>query len=256
VSFEQIRRAFATPCRGPSQKLLLLVLADYADDTGASIYPSQVTLAARAQLDVRSVRRYLSQFLEDGLLRIVKPALGRSPAEYFLSLDAGLLPGQAARTIRPPGETSGQQMSVDRTNGASTPDATPAHPLKNPSEPPDRSAGARATEGRTPAWNGRGEEPEQHRHERILREMTARRQTAEAPALPVPNAPRFPLPNRPDLAALENVAPVAPANPPGQTSPAKPILTDAARLEIIARRRREAAAIAAAQVKPVDTGKG
>jgi helix-turn-helix protein len=157
VSLEQIRRAFATQCKGPGQKLLLIVLADFADDAGEHIYPSQGTLADRCQLDDRTVRRFLADLLESGHIALVKSAIGRVPATYKLRLERAIRPGATPTA----GETSTHFASVDRQNHAVARAPRPTTP-QNPSEPEEKSAGTRASptgvlpaqaNGNGPDWN-------------------------------------------------------------------------------------------------------
>lgn len=51
----------------PTRKLLLLVLADYADEAW-SCFPGQATLAAETELSERSVRRQLAELEADGFI--------------------------------------------------------------------------------------------------------------------------------------------------------------------------------------------
>lgn len=59
-----------------AQKLIALKLADYASDTGNSVYPSNESLAKRAGCDERTVQRTLKAFRECGILRLVRQGGG------------------------------------------------------------------------------------------------------------------------------------------------------------------------------------
>jgi hypothetical protein len=142
VSLEQLRRAFATECRGPGQQLLLVVMADLADEAGGNVFPSQATLARRCRIDERTVRRFLVDLLADGQIRQAIPASGRAPAQYVLTLNP------VERATRPDitptvGDSPGQRSAVDRQIESLRRAPRPTIP-QNPSEPEDAGARARA----------------------------------------------------------------------------------------------------------------
>jgi hypothetical protein len=144
VSLEQLRRAFATECRGPGQQLLLVVMADLADEAGGNVFPSQATLARRCRIDERTVRRFLTDLLADGQIRQAVPASGRAPAQYVLTLN----PIERERATRPGntptvGDSPGQRSTVDRQIESVRRAPRPPIP-QNPSEPEDAGARARA----------------------------------------------------------------------------------------------------------------
>jgi DNA-binding transcriptional ArsR family regulator len=57
----------------PYDKLLLLALADEADDTGGSCYPSMRRLAERMSVHVTTVRRHLDDLEAAGLITVDRP---------------------------------------------------------------------------------------------------------------------------------------------------------------------------------------
>ena len=67
MSIQAITAAFALEGVGPSEKLLLLALANYADENGRS-YPSQKRLASDTGLSDRTIRRLLAEMADAGLL--------------------------------------------------------------------------------------------------------------------------------------------------------------------------------------------
>ena len=71
----------------PSEKVLMLALADYADDEGGSIFPSQATMAEKSSLGERTVTRLLAMFRDRGLLTEEEPATQHHPARYRMNLD-------------------------------------------------------------------------------------------------------------------------------------------------------------------------
>lgn len=63
-----------------AQKLIALKLADYASDTGNSVYPSNESLARRAGCDERTVQRTLKAFRDCGILSLVREG-GKGPKD-------------------------------------------------------------------------------------------------------------------------------------------------------------------------------
>src|SRR4051812_12180447 len=62
--------------RGGSEKLVLLALADWADDDGASLYPSMAAIARKASMSVCQARRIVRGLIDEGLLEVVANAAG------------------------------------------------------------------------------------------------------------------------------------------------------------------------------------
>lgn len=54
----------------PTEKLVLLVIADHADDSGANAYPGIARIARRASLSERQVQRILTNLMRQGILHI------------------------------------------------------------------------------------------------------------------------------------------------------------------------------------------
>lgn len=70
-------RLFRAQLGSSSRKMLAVRLADFADDNGKGIWPSVETLAQETELSVRTVQRLLADFVNEGLLIIVRKATGR-----------------------------------------------------------------------------------------------------------------------------------------------------------------------------------
>jgi hypothetical protein len=68
MSIDALGWAKRTSFGSPSRKLLMLILADYADEDW-SCFPSQVTLAKATDLGERTVRRLLGELEQEGWLR-------------------------------------------------------------------------------------------------------------------------------------------------------------------------------------------
>ena len=75
-------------CPTPTSKLVLFVLANYADEKH-SCYPSEKHLAQICQINDRSIRRNLTLLQDAGLLTI-KHRLGTSN-RYFLKVPQGVV---------------------------------------------------------------------------------------------------------------------------------------------------------------------
>lgn len=72
----------------PNEKMLLLVLADWADDDGGRIFPAQARMAKKASVSDRTVRRLLGLLKERLLIQEVVSANRYQPAEYRINLSA------------------------------------------------------------------------------------------------------------------------------------------------------------------------
>jgi hypothetical protein len=59
-----------------SELLLALALADFANDAGASIYPSVETLSLKTRQSGRTVQRQLRRFTQIGFLEVVFESYG------------------------------------------------------------------------------------------------------------------------------------------------------------------------------------
>jgi hypothetical protein len=76
----------------PNLKLVLLALADHADDTGGSVYPSVSRIAWKCGCSERTAQRRLRDLIDLGLIETVAyPNGGRGRAtEYRLTLGKGV----------------------------------------------------------------------------------------------------------------------------------------------------------------------
>jgi len=75
VSVLQITRAWAAPCASASEKLVLLALADRADDGGVA-WPSMATMATRCGLSAKQVRRHIRALVHRGLIGVLSGGKG------------------------------------------------------------------------------------------------------------------------------------------------------------------------------------
>lgn len=88
MSFHVMSLVWAKPKLHPTRKLVLLALADYANDDGGSIFPSMNTIARRSCVSVCQARRIVHSFIAEGLLVVGDNYLGR--------LTTTILTGQGA----------------------------------------------------------------------------------------------------------------------------------------------------------------
>jgi DNA-binding transcriptional ArsR family regulator len=76
----------------PKEKLLLLALADCADDDGHECWPSLRFLAWKTSLSQRHVRRLISSFRDKGVLISIGREGGGRRRSVIYRIDLGLLP--------------------------------------------------------------------------------------------------------------------------------------------------------------------
>lgn len=135
MSILLMSRVFATNLQ-PSKKIVLLSLADFADDDGKNIFPSVATVAKKSSLSHRSVQSILGDFLRSGILRVTKNPFGGAPGKTrHLQIDLTALENlmRLARdaNISPVLETGADDSIGGVQTGAKT-RATPApKPSKN-----------------------------------------------------------------------------------------------------------------------------
>ena len=71
MSFKSMVEAFEAKIGNPARKLVLLKLADQANDNGLC-WPSYATIASACEVDRRTVIRHIKQLEKDGFLRVEK----------------------------------------------------------------------------------------------------------------------------------------------------------------------------------------
>lgn len=77
MSIMIMSRLFRMNLGGCNRKLLAVRLADFADDDGRGIYPGVKRLANETELSERTIQRILADFVQEGILVVVKEATGR-----------------------------------------------------------------------------------------------------------------------------------------------------------------------------------
>lgn len=118
MSIMIMSRLFKMNLGGCNRKLLAVRLADFADDEGRGIYPSVARMAAETELSERTVQRILSDFVQEGILVVVRGATGRPGIANAYDFDMDRLfaykaektgdtvsPVQSAKTGDNPAET-------------------------------------------------------------------------------------------------------------------------------------------------------
>lgn len=118
-------------CSG-SELLVLLALADFADDRGRNIYPSMQTLARKSRLSVKQARRVVQNLVKLNLIEIVEAGgwdRGRNRSNAYRILLENLHPVGTPKLGVPP--------SHARQNGTPAGDSTPLPPTGDdpPSDP-------------------------------------------------------------------------------------------------------------------------
>ena len=89
MSVRLMSKAFMTPLPA-SQKLVLIVMCDYANDDGLSCHPSVAQVAVKASLSDRQCKRVLKQLQDDGYLSVVANPNGGKPGttrHYKISVE-------------------------------------------------------------------------------------------------------------------------------------------------------------------------
>jgi hypothetical protein len=117
------------------EKMVLLVIADHANDEGTQSYPSQATIATKASISVRTVQRAVNNLCAQGYIRMTKHAGGsadcredRRPHLYQINLNA--LRGD--NVTRRTNDTNGVTITPS-TGGHSRPMNHPLEPSIKPS---------------------------------------------------------------------------------------------------------------------------
>jgi hypothetical protein len=112
------------------EKMVLLVIADHANDEGTQSYPSQATIASKASISVRTVQRAVNSLVSEGYIRLFKHSGGsagcredRRPHLYQINL--GKLRGD---------NLSGRQEIPDETTMTTTTGRL-SRPMNHPLDP-------------------------------------------------------------------------------------------------------------------------
>lgn len=147
-------KVFATSLQ-PSKKIVLLALADFANDEGKNIFPSVATIAKKSSLSHRTVQTIIGGFLNYGVLRVAKNPFGGAPGttrHLEISLAAldqltKLSPGEDSAPVPETGaDESGEGAQADEDTGE-TPAPKPSdnrHQTTTTDECPEHGRGGDA----------------------------------------------------------------------------------------------------------------
>ena len=134
MSILLMSRVFATNLQ-PSKKIVLLALADFANDDGRNIFPSVATVARKSSLSHRSIQAILGNFLRSGILRVTKNQFGGAPGKTrHLQIDLTALEN-LVRLARDENFAPVPETGADDSGGGVQTDAkTSAIPAPKPSK--------------------------------------------------------------------------------------------------------------------------
>jgi hypothetical protein len=111
-----------------SEKFVLLVMADYANDEGKSVYPSQETLARKTSLSLRTIVSAIASLRDNKYISVV--GRHRTAGQYEYTLNVDLIHATAARATI----AHVQPLHVQTRNHCTSKRATIAqNPLDEPS---------------------------------------------------------------------------------------------------------------------------
>lgn len=131
--------------RWPTQNhlLVMLKLADHANDEGSKVWPAVATIAAQAQCSERTVQNVLKAFRDCGLVGVVKAGGGSTPTIY--TLNVALLNALASAKAKLEG--SADLIEIPDDAYAQAADATGAIVAPLGVAPVQPATGTGATEG-------------------------------------------------------------------------------------------------------------
>lgn len=123
------------------EKMVLLVIADHANDQGTQSYPSQQTIANKASISVRTVQRSVNTLIEKGYVRVFKGQGGsancrddRRPHLYMINIHKLRPDTVTSREARPDTDDAYGVTITPSTGGQSRP---MNHPIEPSIESPD-----------------------------------------------------------------------------------------------------------------------
>lgn len=112
----------------PAKKVVLLALADYADDTGRC-WPSQETLTKKTSLSIRTIRTHLHVLADFGLITVEERRRadgGRTSNVYVLQMTPRqILPGPPATVDRAPRQTVAAIQEPSKEPSSNLPSGEP-----------------------------------------------------------------------------------------------------------------------------------
>ena len=122
-----------------SDLLILLAMADFADDHGGNIFPSVATLAAKSRKSERAVQYSLRRLESRGLIVVEAGDKGHRPRKYRIAM-----PNSGMHDLHP-SDSPGVQGSTSRGARVDIEGCNQLHP--NHQNPSRTRAGAREAKG-------------------------------------------------------------------------------------------------------------
>ena len=118
-----------------TEKMVLLVIADHANDEGTQSYPSQATIAQKASISVRTVQRRVNTLVSEGYIRMFKHSGGSADCRedrrpHLYQINVGKLRGDIVTGRQD--DANGATMTTI-TGRQSRPKNHPLEPSKEPS---------------------------------------------------------------------------------------------------------------------------
>lgn len=152
MSIKIMSAIFESETLGPTERLIMLALADHADDTGRC-YPSMQRLCQRTGLSERAVQTNIKKLQGQGYIKVVSGGGKGRPNIYFVSAN-------------PASETPHQKPRFSNTvsDDIQTPHLTTSNPAPDAPEP-SRTIIEPSAAARAPAYS------QPSRRERILEAM-------------------------------------------------------------------------------------
>jgi hypothetical protein len=124
MSIRQIARVFALPPTvRVAERMVLTVLANYADDNGGHAWPSWATIARSSGLTKRAVYAILLRLGDQGLITVEAPARQHRTPRYRVNLPDAR--GEPGSPLSAQGCTSFTSDSIPKA-----PEVKPLHPIR------------------------------------------------------------------------------------------------------------------------------
>lgn len=147
------------PCESAAERLILVYLADYADDAGCGVFPALQTVADRAGMSRATVKRHVQGMASRGLLvpgddRLVshyRPDRRPNVWDLSLGLSARLAGGQNNPPVGNGGSKSAERgVKIEKRGVTVDPQTVNIDPLRSKANFPKNETGRGAPAGATP----------------------------------------------------------------------------------------------------------
>lgn len=131
MSIRLMSAIFESETLGPTERLVMLALADHADDDGRC-YPSILRLCQRTGLSERAVQTNIRKLVQQGYIRII-PGGGKGNANlYFVSANPAADAPRTKCTPAADAPQTPQQMRANPAADAPEPSGTIIEPSEEP----------------------------------------------------------------------------------------------------------------------------